>query len=217
MIPPTMAIFAGPPGGGKSTVFSPRTTIENFFNADDRAAELNGGSYRAISISLRQRVNLEFESFVLNNIAAQQSFALETTLRSRITFCQAKLAKSAGFEVSMAYIALESFDLHLERVKRRANAGGHSASEHTLRSIYDNSLLNLAIAFCPSESGVDLLRVFDNTGADPRLILQSRNGRITELSGDVPKWLQSALRWSDTDLLQIRKTLTRSEPHIFGA
>ena len=47
----------------------------------------------------------------------------------------------------MRYLALEDFALHLERIKQRADAGGHSASERTLRRIYDLSLANLARAF----------------------------------------------------------------------
>ena len=44
MNPPEMFIVAGPPGAG-----------------NDRAAELNGGSYRAIPLHVRRTVNQEFE------------------------------------------------------------------------------------------------------------------------------------------------------------
>jgi predicted ABC-type ATPase len=41
---PTMIVVAGPPGGGKSTAFPVASFDVAFFNADDRAAALNGGS-----------------------------------------------------------------------------------------------------------------------------------------------------------------------------
>jgi len=41
---PKMIVIAGPPGSGKSTAFSVSSFGVAFFNADDRAAELNGGS-----------------------------------------------------------------------------------------------------------------------------------------------------------------------------
>ena len=123
---PEMFIVADPPGAGKSSVFPLRNFADRVFNADDRAAELNGGSYRGIPLHVRQKVNQEFESFVRESIAVSRSFALETTLRSSVTFEQAKLARSVGFEVLMIYIALDRFELHLDRVRRRAVLGGHA-------------------------------------------------------------------------------------------
>jgi len=101
-------------------VFSPGRFADRIFNADDRAAELNGGSYSAIPIELRRQVNVEFEAFVRDSIAQRRSFALETTLRSRITFEQARAARLSGFQVIMTYVALDSFASHLERVTQRA-------------------------------------------------------------------------------------------------
>ena len=125
---PRMIVVAGPPGSGKSTLYPVSTFGVSYFNADDRAAELNGGSYVSISNEIRKIVNREFEAFVLGSIEKHTSFAIETTLRSDVTFEQARIAKQAGFVIEMRYIALRDFDSHLERVKARADAGGHSAS-----------------------------------------------------------------------------------------
>jgi predicted ABC-type ATPase len=84
-----MMIVAGPPGAGKSSVFALTDLTEHVFNADDRAALLNGGSYRDIPLSMRKLVNQDFEQFVHESIEGRRSFALETTLRSDITFEQA--------------------------------------------------------------------------------------------------------------------------------
>jgi len=43
----TMIVVAGPPGSGKSTAFPVSSFGVAFFNADDRAATLNGESYTA--------------------------------------------------------------------------------------------------------------------------------------------------------------------------
>jgi predicted ABC-type ATPase len=203
---PEMSIIAGPPGAGKSTVFSLRAFAGSVFNADDRAAELNGSSYRSIPRELRLQVNREFEAFVRDSVANRQSFALETTLRSRVTFDQALLAKAAGFQVFMVYVALDSFESHLERVTRRANAGGHSASEMTLRHIYLNSMANLRLAMRPVESGIDVLRVFDNSSYNrpARPVLESIQGTVSNIAPDFPHWLQTALGWSDAELASHR-------------
>ena len=126
---PRMIIIAGPPGSGKSSLYPVSSFGVAYFNADDRAAEVNGGSYAGISNQIRQQVNREFETFVWSQIERRESFAFETTLRSTVTFEQAQTARSRGFTTEMRYLALQSFGLHLERVKARSDAGGHSASD----------------------------------------------------------------------------------------
>lgn len=138
-----MFIVAGPPGGGKSTAFPVSGFGVDFFNADDRAAALNHGSYIDIPRSIREKVNLLFESFVLSHIERTASCVFETTLRSHITFDQVALAREFGFVTEMRYVALQDFAMHLERLKMRAEAGGHSAPERLLKAIYESSINNL--------------------------------------------------------------------------
>jgi predicted ABC-type ATPase len=182
-----MIVVAGPPGGGKSSLFPVLGFGVSCFNADDRAAELNGASYTGIPTYIRYAVNREFEAFVLECIERRVSFAVETTLRSRVTFDQAERAKMAGFTTEMRYLALHDFSMHIERVKSRADAGGHSASEATLREIYLRSLANLPKAV----DRMDDLWAYDNSaaGGPPRLVLQSEKGVIRFLADDVPGWL----------------------------
>ncbi len=145
-MPAKMIVIAGPPGSGKSSIFPVSSFGVLHFNADDRAADLNGGSYLAIPSQVRTMVNREFEEFVMESIATRTSFAIETTLCTTVTFEQVARAKAAGFKTEMRYLALRDFSVHLERVKARADAGGQSASEATLRSIYKSSLDSLSRA-----------------------------------------------------------------------
>jgi len=202
MAVPRMFIVAGPPGAGKSSFFELSGVADHVFNADDRAAELNAGSYENIPTAVRATVNREFEEFVHVNIRAGTSFALETTLRSTITFEQAKLAKKNGFHVFMFYVALDTVEHHIERVMRRAARGGHSASESTLRRIHASSLGNLPAALNPDRSGIDIVQIYDNSQAEnrPRLVLEARRGRIVGLADSFPEWLQHALGWTRGDL-----------------
>ena len=209
---PQMMIVAGPPGAGKSSIFSLGDFATNVFNADDRAAELNGGSYQNIPTSVRVTVNREFEQFVHSNIAAGASFALETTLRSTITFEQARLAHKSGFRVTMRYLALDTVDAHIERVKRRASRGGHSASETTLRRIHASSLSNLSHALDPEKSGIEIVRIYDNSRLErtPRLVLLARSGKIVRIADNFPAWLQEALGWDDRTLELNKRSAMRA-------
>ena len=81
--------------------------------------------------------------------------------------------------------------MHLERVKERADAGGLSASETTLRRTYEASLANLPRAFAE----MDDLWIYDNSqfGGPPTLVLQSENGTIRFLIDGPPSWLTTSL------------------------
>jgi predicted ABC-type ATPase len=188
---PRMIVVAGPPGGGKSTAFPVSGFGVAFFNADDRAAALNGGSYTGISRQIRQQVNHDCEKFVVDSINRRENFAIETTLRSQVTFEQARIARAAGFVAEMRYVALDSFALHFARVKSRADAGGHSASESTLRAIHNASLANLLQAV----EEMDQLWAYDNTtfGGPPLLVMEARSGRIVYLLDTPIAWIRDVI------------------------
>lgn len=89
------------------------------------------------------------------------------------------------------HVALDTIERHIERVRRRAGRGGHSASEATLRRIHASSLANLPLALNPEKSSIDLLRIYDNYGFQrrPNLVLEARRGKIIRLAADFPEWL----------------------------
>jgi predicted ABC-type ATPase len=188
---PKMIVVAGPPGSGKSVAFPVDSFEIDCFNADDRSAQLNNASYLGISVQTWAIVNREFEQFVEDHIRRRISFAIETTLRSEITFHQMDRARVQGFELHMLYIALRSFSLNLKRVTDRARTGGHSAPAEQLLKIHQASLANLLRAVREVEN----LDVYDNTapGEQPQLVLSARNGVVTFRVTPCPQWLKKAL------------------------
>ena len=71
-----------------------------------------------------------------------------------------------------------------------------------LRGIHASSLANLPIALKPAESGVEIVRIYDNSGPEsrPNLVLEARRGKIVRLAGRVPDWLKRVFGWSDGDI-----------------
>ena len=187
---PRMVVIAGPPGSGKSTFFPVSDLGLDGFNADDRAAALNGGSYQNISLDIRARTGKEFEHFVVDHIKTKRTFAIETTLRTDITFRQAQLAREAGFQIEMVYVCAGDFDSCLHRVIARGFLGGHSAPADQLKKIHSASLRNLPRAI----REMDKLRVYDSRlGETPSLVLEAISGKIEFMRKPVPVWLTSAL------------------------
>lgn len=185
---PEMIVVAGAPGSGKSTLFPVRAFGVDFFNADDAAAARNGGSYHSIPRSIRSAVNRDLELWVQEHISSRRSFAVETTLRSDIALQQAALAAEAGFRVMMIYVALNSFELNLERVRARAHNGGHSASEGTLRDIYEGSFQTLTKAVALCGTVIARFELFDNSVFDShaKLLLRIDSHRNVEQLQKLP-------------------------------
>ena len=186
-----MRVVAGPPGSGKSRAFpSAQAGFELHFNADDRAKELNHGSYQNISPEIREVVNAELERFIAASIESGQNFTFETTLRTTITFKQARVARAKGFFLYMRYLASD-VETCVERVKIRADAGGHSAPESWLRATHAASMRNLVAAL----REMDRVVVMDSTSHNrrPKAVLITSKGRIIFAAASLPGWLRDTL------------------------
>ena len=188
---PRMFMVAGPPRSGKSTFFPVSTFGVEFFNADDRAAQLNGGSYQAIPITIRAQVNAEFEWFVEQHIRAHKSFAIETTLLSSITFEQTERARAEGFFVSMDYIALDAV------MSAKTSSGLRfrlkpADTQHRTASFEPH--IRLVWRICPTRSeSWAALPCMSSYGARPTLIMETFEGRVVFLAEDIPSRLENAL------------------------
>ena len=81
-------------------------------------------------------------------------------------------------------------------MKARADAGGHSASETTLRRIHNASLGNLRRAF----EDMDELWVYDNSqvGGPLQLVMEAKAGEVVFLKTPPPVWLAGAFGWQSS-------------------
>lgn len=187
-----MIVVAGPPGSGKSVGFPVGSQGIDYFNVDDRCAQLNSGSYRNITPDIRAQASRECEEFIVAHIRARDSFAVESTLRTRVALQQALSARAGGFVTVLRYVATDDVEANIARVAARAEAGGHAAPPNQIREIYAASLKNLAEAL----DVFDRASVYDNTtpGVGPRVVLEARRGRVKRVVGWPPAWLRRALR-----------------------
>jgi predicted ABC-type ATPase len=211
---PIMYVVAGPSGSGKTSAFPGSQFGCDYFNADDYAAHLNGGSYVGIPRSIRAIVGPICEKFIQDHIAAGRDFSTETTLRSTIVFDQMKEAHEAGFDVEFTYVCVDSISKSIDRVANRADIGGHSGSENTVRDIRSKSLGNLARVLDELGKSVDLLDLYDNSEhkTTPKLVASFLGREVTFLASDLPAWMDEALGQSPYSTAKLQEFFEQEKP-----
>ena len=135
-------IIAGPNGAGKTTFakeFLPQEVhCLNFINADMIAAGLapftpEKAAVKAAKLMIRQ---------IDECIARGESFAFETTLSGRAYIKRIKMMKSKGYKIVIYFLALNSVNLAINRVKFRVLQGGHNVPVQDIRRRFKRSWTN---------------------------------------------------------------------------
>ena len=195
-------MLAGPNGSGKSSIAGAllRQHGGDYFNPDEVAramADLDPmlDVREANSRAWREGVRLLVEA-----IASDRDFNLETTLGGQTITRMLRDAIAGGAEVVVWYVALATPELHVTRVKARVAEGGHDIPEDDIRRRFDSSRLNL-IDLMP---GLTVLKVFDNSkhadiargeAPEPQLLLHMERGKIVALCdlATAPEWAKPIL------------------------
>ncbi len=139
---PQIIILAGPNGAGKSTLapylLRDRLGLMEFVNADVIASGLSAFDPEHAAMDAG-RVMLHR----LRELAAQKkNFAFETTLATRTYAKWLRQLKQEGYRINLIFVALDSADLAVQRVKARVAAGGHNIPEETIRRRYEKGVHN---------------------------------------------------------------------------
>jgi predicted ABC-type ATPase len=156
---PTLIIFAGANGSGKTTaarLLLPKLKITEFVNADDMAQGLSrfdpAGQALAAGRLVLERVGDLIESGT--------SFAIETTLSGKTLQRLIKRAGQQGYNIEMHYIFCADVRINLARIKRRVEQGGHHVPSIDVRRRYWRSLKNL---ISPYFDLCDTITLYDTT------------------------------------------------------
>ena len=158
---PTIWVIAGPNGGGKSSIVGEmiRESGADYFNPDEFTHQLMD---RNPGLPLDDANALAWEAGkrqLEHAIATRQSFAFETTLGGRTISRLLHRAAARGVILKVWYVALDSADRHVARVKARVARGGHAVAPQRIRERYDESRANL-VRLVPN---VTALKVYDNS------------------------------------------------------
>jgi len=94
-------------------------------------------------------------------------------------------ASLSGARTYLYYVATESPDINIARVRLRQARGGHFVPDEKVRTRYERSLDLLPAAIAVSDRAF----LFDNSGDAPELVAESQHGRLEYRTSHVPRWL----------------------------
>jgi predicted ABC-type ATPase len=124
---------------------------------------------------------------------AKVNFAVETTLAGHRIIALMRAARERGYEVNLAFVALEAPERCINRIRERVARGGHFIPDLDVRRRYARSFENLPEALRLA----DLALLFDNSGNDARPVLIAQGGKIVWQAKSVPGWL-SGIRFEES-------------------
>jgi predicted ABC-type ATPase len=82
------------------------------------------------------------------------------------------------------YVCLDTPEQSIQRVHERVAQGGHSVPDHDVRRRYWRSLSHLKQVV----SRVNEIVIYDNSGPEPRLIIEIRSGSVVNKASQLPIW-----------------------------
>ena len=179
-----LLVYAGPNGSGKSSLRDQGALpdpVEVVIDPDRIARSLNPANPRAADRAAGQAALVLFNT----SLTERRSLSLETTLAGRSILRRLRVAKAAGYDVELRYVALENVALNIQRVRARAAKGGHFIEPVDIRRRYAASLENLPTALAI----VDRAILADNSGVQHRVVLEMLNQQVTRVAPHLPTWL----------------------------
>jgi predicted ABC-type ATPase len=135
-----LIVVAGPNGAGKST-FVARFLKERpcpYHCADLIATEFS----QLDPISQQITAGREFVRRIEEQLRRDEDFVIETTLSGRTLRTYLARARSAGFDVVIYFVYLDSPDTCVARVRQRVRRGGHNVPVEDIRRRFSRSLAN---------------------------------------------------------------------------
>ena len=135
-----LIVVGGPNGAGKTTFADEYTSFHGirYLGADAIAAQMSPHDPAQVRIAAGRAFLQRIDAAVRNS----DSFVVESTLSGRTMQQLLKHAKTAGFEITLVYLFLDSADTCLARVSERVEKGGHDVPESDIRRRFGRSIRN---------------------------------------------------------------------------
>lgn len=152
-------------------------------------------------LPLNPEANLEavlrIEAWLRASIKAHQTVGVETVLSTPKYRAVVEYAREYGFSIRIIFVFLETANMNVERVGVRVKKGGHAVPEDKIRDRRRRSFEQFAWFLREG----DRVEAFDNSGAEPRLVLSKQDDVLTihaKLLPEVAKAVADAYPSIDT-------------------
>jgi predicted ABC-type ATPase len=182
-----LTVVAGPNGSGKSTVTSQLRLHDRMpvLDPDAIARIANASDPGRAAIAAGREVLWQWRQFIERRI----SFAIETTLAGIGPLERIRQARIVGYGVRVYYVAIDTPELNVERVRRRVLQGGHDIPVRDIRRRYYRSLANAPVVLTLA----DRASVLDNSFHQTMTIAEIEAGIISWRAPNVPTWAAKIL------------------------
>ena len=171
----TIYIISGCNGAGKTTasytILPEILNCKEFVNADNIAVGLSPFQPEKVAFEAG-RIMLERIEYLLE---ANETFAIETTLATKIYKSKLLNAIKNGYNVKLLFFWLPNVEMAIDRVAIRVSEGGHNIPVDVIKRRYFRGIENLFkiyLHLCNEWA------VFDNSDGQPLMIAQGINSNI---------------------------------------
>ncbi len=165
----TIYIISGCNGAGKTTasytILPEILNCKEFVNADNIAAGLSPFQPEKVAFEAG-RIMLERIEYLLE---ANETFAIETTLATKIYKSKLMNAIENGYNVKLLFFWLPNVEMAIDRVAIRVSEGGHNIPIDVISRRYIRGIENLFKIYLPL---CNEWAVFDNSDGQPQMIAQ---------------------------------------------
>lgn len=164
-------IIAGCNGAGKTTasltILPEILGCKEFVNADNIA--------KGLSPFQPEKVAVEAGRIMLNRVdelmKSGESFALETTLATKIYKQKILMAQQKGYQVTLLFFWLKNPEMAKERVATRVKEGGHDIPQDVIERRYFGGIKALFDIYLPI---VDIALLFDNSEGNHKMVAKKK-------------------------------------------
>ena len=130
------------------------------------------------------------ETWLDASLDVHQTIGVETVLSTPKYRRLVRKAKERGFEIRFIYVYLDTVDRQLERIRLRVAKGGHDVPADKVAARRARSFNQFPWFFWRA----DQAWVFDNSGAEPKLVAWRDGESRVFLSGALLSELSDAIR-----------------------
>jgi len=196
---PKLWIVAGPNGSGKSTLYD-TTLIDDFgrsvwiINPDLLTQRIIDQEGLARDLANREAVE-RIMAWLEASLKTHHTVGVETVLSTDKYRSLVEAAQARGVEICLVYVMLRSPGLNIERVRMRVARGGHDVPKDKIVARFHRSLTQLPWFL----DNADRAYVFDNSGAEPRLVAEKEQDGAIALDPDASEFLRQALSAQASD------------------